>query len=311
MIVDAGLEAPQPASGAAFSDALTFSFGDPDQDVYGIARVGLSPGSDGAPQASGLGILFSAGRPVGVQAAGGLELAPGAGWEDVRAAGVACRAVEPLRTWEVSFAGEDGRSGFDLRFAALSAPGVVEPGSPVADAGGMVGYEQLCRVTGMARVDGEPRAVSGLGQRGHSWGSPDWDRMALTRTVQAWIGEDLALSLSAVRPRKARNHADERLAASIFVPGGAGASDGGPLLRATPAAEAYLSTTTDADGRQRRASVDLYEGAEDDWARRAAGEVLCGTSLDLGRLRLDCAFFVWAMAGRRGIGRYDVLRLAA
>jgi hypothetical protein len=132
--------------------------------------------------------------------------------------------------------------------------------------------------------------------------------MALTRTVQAWIAEDLAVSLSAVRPRKAKHHADEHLAASMFVPG---AVDGTPLLRAAPAAEAYLSTTTDADGRQRRASFDLYEGTEDDWARRAAGEVVCGTSLDLGRLRLDCAFFVWAMAGRRGVGRYDVLRLAA
>jgi hypothetical protein len=132
--------------------------------------------------------------------------------------------------------------------------------------------------------------------------------MALTRTVQAWIGEDLAVSLSAVRPRKAKHHGDERLAASMFVPG---AVDGTPLLRASPAAEAYLSTTTDEDGRQRRASFDLYEGTEDDWARRAAGEVVCGTSLDLGRLRLDCAFFVWAMAGRRGVGRYDVLRLAA
>lgn len=310
MIVDAGLEAPQPVTGPGFSDALTFSFGDADQDVFGIARVGLSPGADGTPQASGLGLLFSGGLPVAVQAAGGLELAPGGGWEEARAAGVVARTVEPLRSWEVSFSSEDAASGFDLRFEALSAAGVVEPGSPVADAGGMVGYDQLCRVAGMARVDGAPRAVSGLGQRGHAWGSPDWERLALTRTVQAWIGEDLALSLTAVRPRKARHHADEALAASIFVPGGV-SPDGAPALRAAAAAEAYLSTTTDAEGRQRRASVDLYEGAEDDWARRAAGEVLCGTSLDLGRLRLDCAFFTWAMAGRRGIGRYDVLRLAS
>jgi len=309
VILTPGLEAPQPPTGPAFSDALTFSFGDPDQDVFGIARVGLSPGDGGGPQASGLGLLFSGGMPIGVRAAGGLELPAGAGWEAAHAAGVSCRAVDPLRTWEVSFAGEDGATGFDLRFAALSSPGVVEAGSPVADAGGMVGYEQVCRVTGMARVGGEPRAVSGLGQRGHSWGAPDWDRLALTRTVQAWMGEDLALSLTAVRPRRAKHHADEKLAASIFVPDGA-EPDGGRLLRAAPAAEVYLSTTTDADGRQRRASVDLYEGSEDDFGRRAAGQVLCGTSLDLGRLRLDCAFFAWAMGGRRGIGRYDVLRLA-
>jgi hypothetical protein len=36
--------------------------------------------------------------------------------------------------------------------------------------------------------------------------------------------------------------------------------------------------------------------------------VACGTSLDLGRLHLDCAFFSWRMEGRAGVGRYDVLR---
>ena len=46
------------------------------------------------------------------------------------------------------------------------------------------------------------------------------------------------------------------------------------------------------------------------YPRRGAGEVTCGTSLDLGRLRLDCAFFAWTLEGREGIGRYDVLRRA-
>jgi hypothetical protein len=49
----------------------------------------------------------------------------------------------------------------------------------------------------------------------------------------------------------------------------------------------------------------------DEWARRAAGEVLCGSSLDLGALRLDCAFFRWHLEGRPGVGRYDILRRAA
>ena len=38
--------------------------------------------------------------------------------------------------------------------------------------------------------------------------------------------------------------------------------------------------------------------------------MLCGTTLDLGRLRLDAAFFRWRMEGRMGVGRYDVLRRA-
>ena len=39
-------------------------------------------------------------------------------------------------------------------------------------------------------------------------------------------------------------------------------------------------------------------------------KVVAGTTLDLGRLRLECAFFRWRMHGRSGLGRYDVLRRA-
>ena len=62
-------------------------------------------------------------------------------------------------------------------------------------------------------------------------------------------------------------------------------------------------------GSPARAGLELWVD-EDGWPRRAAGEIACGTSLDLGRLRLDCAFFRWRMEGREGFGRYDVLRRA-
>ena len=68
-----------------------------------------------------------------------------------------------------------------------------------------------------------------------------------------------------------------------------------------------LSTGYDGEQRQRRAGLELWLD-EESHARRAAGEVVCGTSLDLGRLRLDCAFLRWHMEGREGVGRYDILR---
>jgi hypothetical protein len=37
---------------------------------------------------------------------------------------------------------------------------------------------------------------------------------------------------------------------------------------------------------------------------------VCGTTLDLGDVRLDSAFFAWRMEGREGVGRYDVMRRA-
>jgi hypothetical protein len=67
------------------------------------------------------------------------------------------------------------------------------------------------------------------------------------------------------------------------------------------------SCTTQPTQRQRRAGLELWVD-EESHARRAAGEVVCGTSLDLGRLRLDCAFLRWHMEGREGVGRYDILR---
>jgi hypothetical protein len=51
-------------------------------------------------------------------------------------------------------------------------------------------------------------------------------------------------------------------------------------------------------------------GAEDEFPQRVAGEALCGTSLELGRLRLDSAFFLWRSDGRAGVGRYELLRRA-
>ena len=161
----------------------------------------------------------------------------------------------------------------------------------------MEGYEQLCRVEGSATVDGSERTISCLGQRGHSWGVADWERMELARTVCAWWDDDHALMLTAIRPAGSDHHDNEQIAAHLV--------EGEPMEVAEP----RLSTTYDGEGHQHRAGLELYVSGEDDeYPRRMAGEVTCGTSLDLGRLRLDCAFFEWRTEGRAGTGRYDLLR---
>lgn len=306
MNVTPDLEDPRPADVPAFSDAVTFAFGDPAADVYGIARVGRTPGGDGVVQGSGLAVLFSNREPVAVRAAGGLPVT-GAGWDAVHAAGVETTVEEPLGAWTVSFTSEDATTGFELRFTAVSDPAPLDPSEPVAQLGGMAGYEQLCRVTGTARVRGGQRRVDCLGQRGHSWGAPDWDRVELARTIGAWIDDAHGVSLTAIRPEGRRTtHADERIAATVFGPPGEGGGRAVPLAVEDP----RLSTTLDGEDRQRRAGLELWLDPEG-YPLRAAGEVLCGTSLDLGRLRLDCSFFVWSMEGRHGVGRYDVLRRTA
>jgi hypothetical protein len=216
----------------------------------------------------------------------------------VSAGGVQVHVHAPLEAWSVRYAGEDG--GFDLRFEACSAPAVFDGESAVARAGGMEGYEQLCRVSGTATNGGRTHQVRCLGQRGQLWGDADaWSRIELARTVSAWLGEDRAMTLTAVRPAKSKGHLDEALSGFMF-------EGGEPVEIADP----RLSTTYDGELRQRRAGLELWMDEEVDCARRIAGEVLCATSLDLGEQRLDSAFFGWRMEGREGIGRYDVLRRA-
>jgi hypothetical protein len=295
--VDPALDAPRPVGGPCGSDAVTVAFGDERAGLFGVTRLGLAEGG-----ASGLAILFHGGEPVAVKAEGGVEAGEPASWDAVSAAGLDTEVVEPLRAWRLHFAADE--ASFDLELAAVGAIAELDAEHPVARAGGMAGFDQACRVTGTATVGGRRVAVDGLGQRGRSWGSPDWERIAEARTVAAWLGDDLAVSLAAIRPAGARHHDDERIAATVL--------DHDPesdAPRALAVLDPRLSTTYDADGRQQAAGLELYVD-EQGMPRRAAGEVVCGTTLDLGRLRLDCAFLRWRMEGRTGVGRYDVLRRA-
>jgi hypothetical protein len=258
----------------AVTDAVTFSFGDEEKGLFGLARLGRGR------SASVLALLFAGGEPAVVLA------------RDGAVDGLAAETEEPLRRWTVRL---DGDAGFELAFEALGPP--AELGEDAARAGGMAGYEQLCRVTGRVRADHREREVSCLGQRGHAWGEPDWSRMEAARSLSAWLPGGHGLALSAVRPAGARHHAAETAWAALLAPGGAVAVH-----------EPRLSTTYDEEGRQLRAGLELWVDEQDDHPHFAAGEAICGSTVDLGGLRLECAFFRWHMEGQSGVGRYDVLR---
>jgi hypothetical protein len=292
---DEAARAPEPDA-VGFGDAVTFAFGDAEQQLYGSARLGLVPGEP--VRASGLGLLFQGGELVAVDAAGGVELDGEADWRSFEAGDVRATIEQPLAAWEVVYDGDDG--GFELRFAALSPPAELSADTAAASAAGLRGYEQLCRVTGTVRSGARRTQVDCLGQRGHQWGAPDWERIALARTVSAWLDDGHGVTLASIRPDDASAHAHEAISAWLLDAEGI-----------VPIGEPLLSTTLDGEGRQLRAGMELWEdGDERPYPHRAAGEAVCGTTLDLGRLRLDCAFFHWRMEGRRGVGRYDVLRRA-
>ncbi len=275
-------ETTRPASGEGFADSVTMAFSDPEAKVHGLARIGLVPGEP--TRASVLAVLFAGTETVDVAARGEVEVAEPS-WDSVTVDDVTLTTQEPLSAWSLSW---DGR--LELRFEAVSPP--VETAL-----GGMEGYEQLCRVEGSATVDGSQRTISCLGQRGHGWGVADWERMELARTLCAWWDDDHALMLTAIRPAGSDRHDTEEISAHLV--------EGEPMGVVEP----RLSTSYDGEGHQLRAGLELYvTGEDDEYPRRMAGEVTCGTSLDLGRLRLDCAFFEWRTEGRAGTGRYDLLR---
>ena len=290
MSVTAADERPRAGDDPAFRDAVTFSFGDPAGRLYGLARVAIGGGG-----ASGFAVVYAGDELAGASTQAQVAVDVPQTWEQVTAAGVRCAVLTPLESWTVSYDGAD--AGFDLRFEAISTPAVLPPDAPVALAGGTEGYEQVCSVTGQVRHGGRSHPVRCLGQRGHSWGTPDWGRIELARTLSAWMGADRAITLTAVRPAKAKHH-DEEAIGGFLINGGEPEAIFDPRL----------STTYDGEQRQRRAGLELWMSEEGGHARRAAGEAVCGTTIDLGELRLDSAFFSWRMEGRVGTGRYDVLR---
>lgn len=294
MSVHADLDAPHAARSDAFSDAVTVSFGDLEAELCGTVRLGLSGGS----AASGLVVLFDRSEIGAVAAESAVPVEDAGSWDAVGAAGIDIETLEPLRSWRLAFAGES--ASLDLELHASTAPCPLEDDDPVARLGGMGGFDQPLRVTGSAQIGGRRVRIDGLGQRGRSWGEPDWTRLERTRAVAAWT-DDVALSVVAIAPAGKRGHDGEAISAVVFdeiEPGW------------TRAADPRLSTTYDAGGRQRSATLELWM-TDDGPVRRAAGEVVCGTTLDLGRLRLDTAFLRWHFEGREGVGRYDLLRHAS
>ena len=114
--------------------------------------------------------------------------------------------------------------------------------------------------------------------------------------MSAVFENDLTIAIHSVRAADSEGHDQDAISAYA-------------VERGEPPQEfesALLSTAYDANRHQHTASCELYM-ADEEYPRRAAGSAICGTSLDLGCLQLNLAFFDWSLAGGAGIGRYDVL----
>jgi hypothetical protein len=162
---------------------------------------------------------------------------------------------------------------------------------PVAEAVELgVARVRLCRVRGRA----EGKDLDCLGTAAETSEPPDWAGLEAVRAVCALFSPDRAVVAAASRPLGAGGHGEEILRAAMI--------EGG---EASVAEEARLSTVYDADGRQRGATLELVLPAED-FPRRAFGQVLAGTTLDLEGLTVHAAAFSFRMEGRDGLGAYDL-----
>jgi hypothetical protein len=156
-------------------------------------------------------------------------------------------------------------------------------------------------VSGVARNSSGEVALGGYGAI--TVGERDLRGAALRRTVWTGFGEELAFVLSAERPRKARGHGDEQVAAFALR--------GTPVV-ASVIKEPLLSSTWGGDGELLRVGLELWESDDDDArALRVGGETLAYGELGGDEHTLvSVGFLVCHHAGREGVGCYEVTRRA-
>jgi hypothetical protein len=164
------------------------------------------------------------------------------------------------------------------------------------------GYSQLCRVTGRLGLGAGDGEVDCLGVRTWFPGPVDMERYESIRAVSTWFEPDEAIALTAFRPRKAKSHDGDLIAAAVIGP-----------ESSTAVEDPRLSTTYEAEGWPLRAGLELWlpspEASEQQYPRRASGEA-AGTRAhaQIATLELRVEPFHWHSRGRDGAGMYILAR---
>ena len=185
---------------------------------------------------------------------------------------------------EVDAGGNSLRATFPGRFELELEPVTAE----VALDGASV---RVCRVRG--DVDGT--RVDCLGTASRTDRPPAWDEIDALRSITVLIDSEHAMLALARRPRGAVGHGDEQVTAWLL--------EQCELVRVE---DARLSTVYDGEGRQRSAGLELWM-PEEDFPRHGSGVAIAGSSLDLEGLQVHAAVFTWNMAGREGVGAYELM----
>lgn len=199
----------------------------------------------------------------------------------------------------------DAADGDEWRLDGGTAVLAVEPAGEAtavrASDDGIEGWDQLCRVSGRFEQDGTEHAVDCLGLRSWWSGAVDVERYESIRAVSAWFEPDEALTVTAFRPRKAKAHDRDILAAAVIAPDVSAIVD-----------DPRLSTTYLGEGWPARAGLELWlagEEPEREYPRRASGEAT-GARVEAltGALEIRAEPFQWHSRGRDGAGVYLLAR---
>ena len=120
----------------------------------------------------------------------------------------------------------------------------------------------------------------------------------LRRSIGIVFSDGGLLALTGERPPGAGEHGDERLTAVLREPDGS----------STDVAETLLSTEYGPDGVQRRATLELWMDPEGGQALRGGGTLIGASEVRGPGTVSEVAFFRWALAGRDGLGHYELVR---
>jgi hypothetical protein len=213
--------------------------------------------------------------------------------------------VLPAARLSETDADTDAGPGGEWRLEGEGVSLLVSPAGDLVDVhavqDGIEGSEQLCRVSGRFSHDGAQREVDCLGLRSSFSDAIDFGKFESIRAVSAWFDPDEALSVVSFRPRKARAHDGDAVAAAVITP------DGAP-----PVEDPRLSTTYAGDGWPARAGLELWVTGpepEQSYPRRASGEAIGVRAQALaGGLEVRAEPFRWHTRGREGAGMYLLAR---
>jgi hypothetical protein len=186
--------------------------------------------------------------------------------------------------------------GFELH---VDPRGEAPEDSDGSDPGEVSGLQELCRVHGRISLDGVEQIVDCAGTRSQIDGLEP-DAIGSARVVSGWFGPDEAITVIALRSRRASDHESDLVAATLFDPGGW-----------VPVTDPRLSTTYTEAGGPARTSLELWvSDGENEFPRRAAGEA---TGLDVavtaGELALRVAPLRCHSRGLEGAGVYVLATL--